>query len=49
MTHSSENKVDGIVLVPEGTEEYLNPRQEVTYREHRREVAEWLLALGEEP
>jgi len=49
MTHSSENKVDGIVLVPEGTEEYLNPRQEVTYREHRRELAEWLLALGKNP
>ena len=36
MKHSSENKVDGIVLVTEDSQEYLNPKQEVTYREHRR-------------
>ncbi|NLV13210.1 tyrosine-type recombinase/integrase [Haloarcula argentinensis] len=49
MTHSDENKVDGIVLVTEDAQEYLNPRQEVTYREHRRELAEWMLALGKNP
>ncbi len=38
MRYSEENKVDGIVLVPDGSQEYLNPRQEVTYREHRREL-----------
>jgi site-specific recombinase XerD len=49
MTYSDENKVDGIVLVTEDAQEYLNPRQEVTYREHRRELAEWMLALGKNP
>ena len=49
MTYSDENKVDGIVLVTEDSQEYLNPRQEVTYREHRRELAEWMLALGKNP
>jgi len=46
MSHSAENKVDGIVRVTEDFKEYLNPKQEITYREHRRELAEWLLALG---
>lgn len=49
MSHSAENKVDGIVLVTEDSKEYLNPKQEITYREHRRELAEWLLALGKNP
>lgn len=49
MRHSPENKVDGIVLVTKDAQEYLNPRQEVTYREHRRELAEWMLALGKDP
>lgn len=49
MTYSDENKVDGIVLVTEDSQEYLNPRQEVTYREHRRELAEWMLSLGKNP
>lgn len=49
MTYSSDNKVDGIVLVTEDAQEYLNPRQETTYREHRRELAEWMLALGKNP
>jgi len=49
MTHSSENKVDGIVLVSEDAQQYLNPKQEITYREHRRELAEWMLSLGKNP
>ncbi|MFP4218048.1 MAG: tyrosine-type recombinase/integrase [Salinarchaeum sp.] len=49
MSHSAENKVDGIVLVTEDSKEYLNPKQEITYREHRRELAEWMLALGKNP
>ena len=49
MTYDGENKFDGIVLVTEESQEYLNPRQEVTYREHRRELAEWMLALGKNP
>jgi hypothetical protein len=46
MTYSEDNKVDGIVLVTEDSQAYLNPRQEVAYREHRRELAEWMLGLG---
>jgi len=49
MKHSEQNKVDGIVLVSEDAEEYLNPRQEITYREHRRELVEWMLSLGKNP
>lgn len=49
MSHSDENKVDGIVLVTEDAKEYLNPKQEITYREHRRELAEWMLSLGKDP
>jgi tryptophanyl-tRNA synthetase len=49
MTYSSDNKVDGIVLVTDDAKEHLNPRQEVTYREHRRELVEWMLALGKNP
>ena len=49
MAHSDENKFDGIILVTDKAKEYLNPRQEVTYREHRRELAEWMLALGSNP
>lgn len=49
MTHDDDNKVDGIVLVPDDSFEYLNPRQEVAYREHRRAQTEWLLNLGKTP
>ena len=49
MTYSSENKVDDIVLVTDDAKEYLNPRQEITYREHRRELTEWMLGLGKTP
>jgi len=43
MTYSEENKVDGIPLVTENAQEHLNPRQEISYREHRRELVEWML------
>ena len=49
MPHSADNKVDGIVLVTEDAQEFLNPKQEITYREHRRNLAEWMLALGKNP
>jgi len=49
MLHSADNKVDGIVLVTEDAQEFLNPKQEITYREHRRELAEWMLSLGKNP
>ena len=49
MPHSADNKVDGIVLVTEDAQEFLDPKQEITYREHRRELAEWMLSLGKNP
>ena len=49
MRHDADNKVQGIVLVPKGSQDYLNPRQEISYREHRRELAEWMLGLGKNP
>lgn len=47
--YSADNKVDGIVLVTEDAAKHLNPRQEIAYREHRRELAEWMLNLGKNP
>jgi len=41
MTYSDENKVEGIVLVTEAAKEYLNPRQEVTYRKWRNVFPNW--------
>lgn len=49
MKHRDDNKVDGIVLVTTDAAEYLNPRQEISYREHRRELAEWMLNLAKNP
>jgi hypothetical protein len=49
MTYEDDNKVDGIPLITEEAKEYLNPKQEITYREHRRELTEWMLALGKNP
>jgi hypothetical protein len=49
MTYKAENKVDGIVLVTDEAREHLTPRQEITYQEHRREQAEWMLSLGKTP
>lgn len=49
MQHDEDNKVDGIVLVSEKAAKFLNPKQEIAYREHRRELAEWMLNLGRDP
>ena len=49
MTYDDDNKAEGIPLVTEAASEYLNPRQEVTFREHRRELIEWFLNLGKNP
>jgi len=47
--YDADNKVDGIPLVTEEARDHLNPKQEIAYREHRRELAEWLLNLGKNP
>jgi integrase len=45
----SENHVGEIVLVTEESRKYVNPRQLASYREHRRQLAEWMLNLGKTP
>lgn len=38
-----------VTIVPEPSENYLNQRQELDYRSHRKQCLEWLLAIGKEP
>jgi integrase len=49
MPYEDDNKYNGIVLVTEKAREFLNPRQEIAYREHRQELAEWMLHEGKTP
>lgn len=49
MTANDENHVDGIVLVSADSSQRLNVRQETSYREHRRQLVEWMLNLGKAP
>lgn len=42
-------EVEGIPLVPGPSAKELNQRQIVDYREHRRELVNWLLHLGKDP
>ena len=49
MTVEDDNKVQGIVLLTDEASKFLNPREEIAYREHRRELAEWMLNLGKDP
>lgn len=41
--------VDGIVVIPEKSQEYLNERQLVDYRTHREQLIQWTLTLGKDP
>lgn len=45
----SAERIDGIRLVPTKARKRLNERQILDYREHRRELIQWLLNLGKEP
>jgi len=49
VTHPDDNKVEDVVLVSNDAQDVLNPRQEAMYREHRRDLVEWLLELGKDP
>lgn len=42
-------KVDGIVVVPEPSREYLNERQRIDYRDHRQKLIKWALNIGKDP
>lgn len=44
-----DDEVEGIVLVTDKARDYLDPREEIAYKEHRRELAEWPLNLGKNP
>lgn len=48
MPYSEENENDGIVHVTDKTRNHLNPRQEIDYRNHCRELAEWILTRVKE-
>lgn len=49
MAYDDDNKVQGIVLLTDDAKKYLNPKQEIVYKEHRKELAEWILNLGKNP
>ncbi|SEH13262.1 Site-specific recombinase XerD [Natronorubrum sediminis] len=40
---------DGIKLVPEPSREWLNDRQVLDYKDHRKKLVEWLLVFGKDP
>lgn len=42
-------KIDGIVLVPKLSRDYLNEPQLVDYRDHRQKLIRWGLNLGKNP
>jgi len=46
MSYDDENRYQSLVLLADETRQYLNPREEIAYREFRLELAEWLLNLG---
>ena len=49
MPYDTENKYEDIVLVTEAAADHLNPREEIAYRQHRHDIAEWMLSLGKNP
>ena len=49
MPYDVENEYKDIVLVTEEAREYLNPRQEIAYKEHRKELAKWIVHEGKNP
>ncbi|QGA83020.1 site-specific integrase [Halomicrobium sp. LC1Hm] len=46
---SERAKVEGIVLIYEPTEDYLNERQLIAYRNHREKLIKWLARQGKDP
>lgn len=42
-------KVEGIVLIPDPSEGYMNERQRVDYKNHRQDYIEWLANYGKDP
>jgi hypothetical protein len=40
---------EGIPLVPKPSRARLDERQQMDYREHRRDLIDWLLVFGKDP
>lgn len=49
MTENSRAKIDDIVVVPQNSQQLLNQRQLEDYREHRKQLIQWLTHLGKDP
>lgn len=49
MTDQGAGRIHGILLVPGPTHDRLNARQLVDYREHRRDLIEWMWHVGKNP
>lgn len=46
---TSAGDIEDIALVPEPSQQRLNPRQEVDYADHRERLLRWMLAVGKNP
>lgn len=46
---SEREKVEGIVLIYEPVEEYLNERERIAYKNHREKFIRWLATQGKNP
>ncbi len=46
---SKRDKFEGVVLIYEPVEDYLNDRQLVAYRNHRKQFIQWLATQGKNP
>lgn len=42
-------KVEGIVLIPGPARDYLNERQLIAYKSHRKDLVKWLSRMGKNP
>lgn len=47
--NDGREKVDGIVVVPQDSEQLLNQQQLEDYREHRRRLIRWMTHFGKDP
>ncbi|PSP42725.1 integrase [Halobacteriales archaeon QH_6_64_20] len=47
--HDRRDNIDGIVLVTEDAEHFLNQRQLADYKKHREKLIKWMLNLGKVP
>ena len=49
MSPNKPDKVEGIVLIPTPSLDYLNERQTVAYKSHRKKLIRWLSRQGKNP